>query len=126
MSVTTTQNPRTYATIRVLADYDLHHSRTNELDRQVSAEPNAPPAPPPLRDVSVAWETGFRRVPPHRPINHDLDFESRNAYNNDMERFVLYNLFHGILVVSHINKAWRATGGRLNDTLFRYRIGGEW
>ncbi|KAF2768447.1 hypothetical protein EJ03DRAFT_274177 [Teratosphaeria nubilosa] len=126
MSVTTTQNPRTYATIRLLADYDLHHSRADERDSQVSAEPNAHPAPPPTPDVSVPWETEFRRIPPHRPMNRDRDFESRNAYNNNIERVMLYNLFHGILVVSHINKVWRATGGRLNDTLFRYRIGGEW
>ncbi|KAG8624545.1 hypothetical protein KVT40_007612 [Elsinoe batatas] len=124
MSVTTTQNPATYNIVRTLADYDLHHSEPVEG----SAQGIAPPNQHPIRPSEVApenWETEYRRVPPHQPINRELDFEFRNTTLNGVETFFLYNMFTGIQMVQALNRTWRATGGRFNTSYFRWQVGGE-
>lgn len=99
MSVTTTANAQTYAGLRILQDYDLHHSE--ELAHSnVPVEPNPHPAPEGTGEPVEGWETEWRRIPPHRPINHDLDFEFRNTFTNNAERFFLFNMFGGIQLTS--------------------------
>lgn len=95
MSVTTTQNPTVYTIARTLADYELHHSQADQIAHDVSLNPR-PELPSVERDD---WETGYRRISPHRPIDYTLDFQSRNTTLNNIERFFLFNMFGGIMIV---------------------------
>ena len=96
MSVTLTENRTTYSFARTLADYDLQHSG----DEDVSEVPNPRPAPEGTGRNPEEWEDNFRRVPDYRPIDPDLDFEFRNTTTNGIERAFLWNMFHGIVLVS--------------------------
>ncbi|PNS17295.1 hypothetical protein CAC42_6978 [Sphaceloma murrayae] len=124
MSVTTTQNAATYNIVRTLADYNIQSTEPTEGSPQGISAPNEHPAPP--SDVQPEnWETSYRRVPAHRPINTELDFQHRNTTLNGVETFFLYNMFTGIQMVQALNRTWRATGGRINTTYFRWQVGGE-
>lgn len=35
-------------------------------------------------------------------------------------------MFAGVLIIGKVNDAWRATGGRLTDSLFKYPVGGQY
>ncbi|KAJ5786280.1 uncharacterized protein N7503_011492 [Penicillium pulvis] len=71
MSTTTTQ---TRASVPLLADYELHHS---------GSQVNEPPASSPSQQIS--WPAHYRRIPPHRPINYNLDYDERPAGSNPAE-----------------------------------------
>ena len=105
MSVTTTQNPRTYGIVRTLADYELHHSKEEE-EQSVNEVNTQPPssehAQRPLGSSPV-WETQYRRVPPYRPVDPELDFDSRNITLNRVETFFIFNMFGGISMVEVSN-----------------------
>ncbi|OCL07459.1 hypothetical protein AOQ84DRAFT_354956 [Glonium stellatum] len=120
MSVTTTQNAATYSTLPTLADYELHHSETPNP----APAPNSQPAPT-VRNPPE-WLTDYRRVPNYRPINRDLDQSQRRVYNNFGERAFINVMFAGLWLDVSLAKLWRATGGRFNDKIFRYKVGGEW
>lgn len=97
-TTTTTQTVPTYSMGRTLADYDLHHSepaapeprQAGEEDQDGSTEKHSNPPD---------WETEYRRVPPHRPVNRNLDIASRSITLNGVETFFVYNMFHGIRIV---------------------------
>ena len=100
MSVTTTKTRPTYSIARTLADYELHHSEPRADAAGEAAEPasqlrsgNAVQGNPPT------WETDWRRVPPYRPVNRELDVASRSITLNAVETFFVYNMFHGIQIV---------------------------
>ncbi|KAL1305026.1 hypothetical protein AAFC00_003925 [Neodothiora populina] len=97
MSVTVTENQTTYAFARTLADYDIHHSAEVE-DATHDLNPRA--APTGTGNNPETWESGYRRVPDHRPIDYDLDVQYRSVYQNNIERAFLWNMFNGIRVVS--------------------------
>lgn len=97
MSLTTTDNPLTYATVRLLADYDLQHSDIPE--GTTPAAPNPHPAPANVENPPD-WETNWRRVPAYRPADPEIDFEFRNTYNNNIERAFLWHMFRGVRLVS--------------------------
>ena len=141
MSVTLTQNRATYSIARTLADYDVHHSSQIEDTHE---ELNERPQPEGAGNNPARWEEGFRRVPEYRPIDHTLDFALRDTYNNNIERVVLWNMFTGIRIVTvsllittgilrgsdlylqAVNRLWRSTGGKIHDSYFRWRLGGEY
>lgn len=141
MSVTTTDNARITEIRHVLADYDLHHSQPSEEEAQPAPEPSA-------QEASIAnnppdWETEWRRVPPYRPIQNQLD-EQRNSYNNAIEQNFIRVMFGGVFMmavgdleyqmlkpwadfsIQSASTIWRATGGKFNSSYFQYKIGGEW
>ncbi|MCJ1445192.1 MAG: hypothetical protein MMC23_005697 [Stictis urceolatum] len=100
MSVTTTQNTCTYSIVRTLADYELHHSAEEDPDQAYDPEANRHPTPSSQpAENPRGWETEFRRVPQFRATNYDLEFESRNKYQNNIERFFIINMFGGIMMV---------------------------
>jgi len=123
--VTTSTNTTTQSVLHVLADYDLHHSG-------IPANPSEPAPPNERRDSDTrtsnppGWDEGHNRVPPYRPINRNLDMELRPGGANVPEAIFIATLLNGVNLNANINRLWRATGGRLNDKLFRYEIGGEW
>ncbi|KAG9739173.1 hypothetical protein KCU73_g9547, partial [Aureobasidium melanogenum] len=122
MSVTLTENQTVYSLGRTLADYDLQHSG-EETD--VPETPNSRPVPQGAGNNPADWEDSFRRVPDYRPVDYDLDFAYRNTTQNGIERAFIWNMFSGIVLTSATNRLWRATGGKLNNTYFRWQVGGE-
>jgi hypothetical protein len=96
-TTTTTQAVPRYSIARTLADYDLHHSTPEKPQAEGEAEQSASAAPetgnPPT------WETEYRRVPPHRPVNTQIDVASRSITLNGIETFFVYNMFNGIRIV---------------------------
>ncbi|KAI5249146.1 hypothetical protein E4T42_05337 [Aureobasidium subglaciale] len=122
MSVTLTENRVTYSLGRTLADYDLQHSGE---DSDVSAAPNSRSAPEGTSNNPSDWEDNFRRVPDYRPVDTSLDFSYRDTTQNGIERAFIWNMFNGIVLTSATNRLWRATGGKINNTYFRWQVGGE-
>lgn len=140
MSVTTTQNPVTGSVLQVLADYDLHHSGDPAQPREAD-NPNQRPQP--AANNPDWWPSNYNRIPPHRPINRNLDLEQRPGGVNIIERTFIFTMLNGCginavclqraeaykLFVTDVTQnaaqLWRTTGGRLNDKLFYYKIGGE-
>ncbi|SPO01438.1 uncharacterized protein DNG_04111 [Cephalotrichum gorgonifer] len=118
MSSTNTQT-RTART--VLQDYELHHSpapahvREPSAENDVSQRPDSPP-----------WETTYRRVPPYRPVDTNLDQSQRRVYTSGVEQVFIGTMFTGVFTVATAAKAWHGTVGRVNDRIFRYQIGGEY
>jgi hypothetical protein len=101
MSVDMAQTRVTYSIARTLADYELHHSQpfrdTTSLEE---AETNSQPLPGnSVESNPPSWETAWRRVPPHRPVNTELDMISRSTTLNAVETFFIYNMFNGIRLV---------------------------
>jgi hypothetical protein len=95
MSVTTTANPRTYEVQAVLADYDLHHSGAAD-DGDAVQNTNQPSQQSNPSD----WPTDYRRVPPYRPVNMELDQDERRVYNAFIERAFVAILFTGVVAQS--------------------------
>ncbi|KAF2688097.1 hypothetical protein K458DRAFT_428878 [Lentithecium fluviatile CBS 122367] len=123
MSVTTTANPHHYQLQTVLADYDLHHSSTEEEhDPSLNAHPT--PHSESLQHNPSHWPTEHRRVPAYRPVNRELDQSERRVYLNPVERVFVGVMFTGVFLQSTASKVWRGTAGRVWDV--GYRIGGEW
>lgn len=142
MSVTTTSNTTTQSVLKVLADYELTHSG-NDTDGTVEA-PNPRLVDQETRQNPDWWTRDYNGVPPYRPINYDLDHELRPWARPGIETAFVWTMLNGVGVVAvgslfHMlfmrvvltfgNQAtarlWRNTGGRLNDTIFRFSIGGE-
>ena len=94
MSVTTTDNARITTVRHLLADYDLHHSQPSLDESSAAPEPNF------QGDRSESnpsdWETQWRRVPAHRPVDPSLLEGDRNTYTNNIERTFIRVMFGGV------------------------------
>ncbi|KAK3642052.1 hypothetical protein LTR56_010923 [Elasticomyces elasticus] len=126
MSVTTTDNARLITVRHALGDYELHHSQPSDAE----ARPAPPPDSHPLSNNSSTtnppgWEDQWRRVPAHRSTNNQLD-DQRDVYQNEIEHNFVRVMFGGVNMMSSASHLWRATGGKLNETYFKFKIGGEW
>ncbi|CAI6096763.1 unnamed protein product [Clonostachys chloroleuca] len=107
---------------RVLRDYRLYHSRReNNITEHVNGENTNLPrsAHPP------GWDTTHRRVPPYRPADRERSQEEYNVYTSNVERAFITTMFTGVLINATMAKAWGASGGRINRSIFKYRVGGE-
>ncbi|ETN42317.1 uncharacterized protein HMPREF1541_01471 [Cyphellophora europaea CBS 101466] len=122
MSVTTTSNVSTQSVIRLLADYELTHSEGEQApaDTSVNERPRATSESNP-----AWWPTDHHGIPPHRPIDYTLDHEQRPWAASPIETAFVMTLLNGVGIVACISKVWRQTGGRINDNIFRFSIGGE-
>ncbi|KAJ6003440.1 hypothetical protein N7451_005987 [Penicillium sp. IBT 35674x] len=116
MSATTTTTTAT--SLSVLADYELHHS----------GEERSTPAPAPSVNTPqpADWPTDHRRMPAYRPANHNLDYNERTAGTGAGEYVFIQVMLHGVWLNAAASRLWRFTGGRVNDKIFHYEIGGEW
>ncbi len=99
MSVTTTANPVTATVLQALTDYDIHHSGNPEHPQT--------PEPPNQRDDSSAivenpadWDTEHRRVPPYRPIDHNLIGPERPGGVNIIETAFISTMFLGVRLIA--------------------------
>ncbi|EMC99526.1 hypothetical protein BAUCODRAFT_63267 [Baudoinia panamericana UAMH 10762] len=122
MSVTTTDNAR-ITTIRHALE--VSHDQPSDSEA-VSAPP--PNAQSPFAQAEAVnppgWEDRWRRVPSYRPIRNQLD-DQRNVYTNAVEQNFIRVMFGGVYMQSTLAQIWRATGGKLDDKAFNYKIGGE-
>ncbi|OJJ07130.1 hypothetical protein ASPVEDRAFT_56607 [Aspergillus versicolor CBS 583.65] len=119
MSRTETTNT---TTLSVLADYELHHSGS-EPSPNTSQNTTSPS---PTQQQPANWPTNHRRVPPYRPANRSLSFEERAAGSNLPEFIFIQSMLHGCWLNASVARLWRFTGGRINDRIFHYEIGGEY
>ena len=100
MSVTTTANPITTNTLRILADYEVHHSGEN-IENVTVEDPN-----PRSREAEAHvdnpdwWDRSHRRVPQHRPVNRNLDREERPDGVNPIERTFIFTMLNGVGLVA--------------------------
>jgi hypothetical protein len=89
---TTTTNVASQPLRTVLADYELHKSE--------------PPAASPVRSSPQGtqnpsdWPQDHRRIPPHRPVNRNLDRSQIMVYRNAGEHAFIQTMFFGIRVVT--------------------------
>ncbi|KAH8691283.1 hypothetical protein BGW36DRAFT_388030 [Talaromyces proteolyticus] len=74
----------------------------------------------------ASWPRSFRRMPPYRPINYDLDAQERPTGDNPVISVFLVIVFCGCGLMSTYAWAWRNTLGRFDKTSFYYQIGGEY
>jgi len=90
MSVTTTDNPITLQLQHVLQDYEI----------RLTGEGNGAPVAPVRLAIQVenppGWPQNYRRVPPYRPINRNLDWEQRPDGTNPIERAFIFTMLHGV------------------------------
>ncbi|KAL4975278.1 hypothetical protein BDW66DRAFT_152091 [Aspergillus desertorum] len=123
MSSTTTTTTTTAPTLSLLADYELHHSAPSSSSQSPSSQ--SQPLSPGQQANPPTWPAHHRRVPPYRPINRNLDFGERSAGSSVPEYIFVQTMLHGVWLNASIAQLWRATGGRINDRIFRYDVGGE-
>ncbi|KAJ5953654.1 hypothetical protein N7454_000550 [Penicillium verhagenii] len=116
MSVTATS---TATSLSVLADYELHHSG----ERSTS---DSTPTPSVNTPQPADWPTHHRRMPAHRPVNRNLDYNERTAGTSAGEFVFIQVMLHGVWLNAAVSRLWRFTGGRINDKIFHYEVGGEW
>ncbi|KAK3359950.1 hypothetical protein B0T25DRAFT_534291 [Lasiosphaeria hispida] len=83
------------------------------------------PSPPPAVENPPDWPTDYRQVPSYRPINYELDRESRPWGSNPVEAVIIFTMMHGVWFKGSVSWLWRNTGGRFNEAAFTERIGGE-
>jgi len=93
MSATTTETRTAVSTEQILKDYELHHSGSSESAPQT----NATPSPPRVQNPPT-WDDEHHRVPPYRPVNHELDQNERRIYNSNAERTFITVMFTGVIV----------------------------
>ncbi|KAF1816411.1 hypothetical protein P152DRAFT_446070 [Eremomyces bilateralis CBS 781.70] len=124
MSSTTAIEPAAATLMTLLRDHEVHRSRA-----PLTTPQSAPSLTPPVvfEAHTPTWRSDYRRVPPYRPLNRSLEHRSqRTVYQNVGEQAFVNVMLHGVWLNSNLAHLWRATGGKWNDSLFRYKIGGEW
>ncbi|KAK0254062.1 hypothetical protein B0A54_05470 [Friedmanniomyces endolithicus] len=126
MSVTTTDNARLITVRQALGDYELHHSQPPDAQAAPAPSPDAHPIPPDAPASNPpGWTDQWRRVPAYRPTNNQLD-DQREVYQNEVEHTFVRVMFGGVNMMSSASHLWRTTGGRINSTYFKFKVGGEW
>ncbi|PYH80124.1 hypothetical protein BO82DRAFT_241437, partial [Aspergillus uvarum CBS 121591] len=119
-TTTTTASTRV-GTLSVLSDYELHHSGEATPSSSLESTSNTTqPAQP------ANWPTDHRRVPAYRPANRELNLSERQAGANRAEFVFIQTMLHGVWLNAVVSRVWHATGGKINDKIFHYEIGGEW
>lgn len=85
MSTTTT----TTNTLSILADYEVHHSTSQQSGSERQSEPA-------LSSQPADWPTDHRRVPAFRPAQSNLSYEERPAGNGHPAEYAFIQIMlHG-------------------------------
>lgn len=85
-----------------LQDYTLHLSASSPD----AVEPNALDLDAPGTQIVQThqnppnWPTDFRRIPPYRPINHNLDLSERPNGSNTAELIFVFVMLNGVRLQS--------------------------
>ncbi|RNJ57251.1 hypothetical protein D7B24_006289 [Verticillium nonalfalfae] len=118
-TITQTVSRPNHLPSRLLDDYDLHHSGKAQKNTEETTPQGGLSAEPPH------WDVPHRRVPAYRPIDTERDQSQIRVYTHPAERVFIATMFTGVFVNATAAKAWRASFGRLNENIFKYKIGGE-
>lgn len=98
---TLTSTTESHARLRVVgypSDYDLYHSNnspslvTENNNELLSTSQRSPD----VNRETPEWPNHYRRVPPYRPVNHDLDQGERRVYTSGAERAFITMMFLGV------------------------------
>lgn len=83
------------------SDYEVHHSDSSpsfpSLDNETQDE--LPFTSQQMTDVNSEgpdWANHYRRIPPYRPVNRNLDQGQRRVYQNGAERAFITIMFLGV------------------------------
>ncbi|CAI7650105.1 unnamed protein product [Penicillium manginii] len=108
-------------TLAVLADYEVHHSGSQQPPQQ------AEQTEPVTSSQPADWPTDHRRVPAYRPVQQNLSYVERPAGNGHPAEYAFIQIMlHGVWLNASVARLWRFTGGKINDKIFHYDVGGEW
>ncbi|KAL4892401.1 hypothetical protein BDV59DRAFT_179839, partial [Aspergillus ambiguus] len=101
MSSTTTTTRTQTSSLSVLADYELHHS-----GREADTHSSTPQEPPAANTTAqpTNWTRDYRRVPPFRPINRNLDQSERPAGSNSGEFVFIQAMLHGVWLNASVSQ----------------------
>lgn len=107
MSVTTTANPISQSVLTILADYELTHSGNETTEGTVEA-----PNPRSVEEETSSsnpdwWTRDYNGVPPHRPINYNLDREQRPWARPGIETAFVWVMLNGVGAVAVSNSVLR-------------------
>lgn len=105
MSQTTlTSTAASQARLRVVgypSDYEVHHSDSpsspllNDNETRNEMQPISQ-QPTDVNGEGPEWSNHYRRIPPYRPINRNLNQEERRVYINGAERAFIAVMFLGV------------------------------
>lgn len=101
---TLTSTTETNARLRVVgypSDYDLHHSNNspsplsndNETQNELSSTSQRPAE---VNSEGPEWPDHYRRIPPYRPVNRNLEQGERRVYTSGAERAFITMMFIGV------------------------------
>ncbi|OLN95459.1 hypothetical protein CCHL11_09453 [Colletotrichum chlorophyti] len=122
MSVTATDNSITTTAQRdYLHDYQIR--LTGDVEEAFSRGNGD--APRPVAENPAGWYDQHRHVPPYRPANRNRDLADRPWGSNGVESAFVFVMLNGCWLQGVSNWLWRSTGGKINDTYFRFKVGGE-
>lgn len=148
MSITTTvqwNGEGTESLETTLHDYRMHLTGGRDEQECVSTRQENETVSQPI-DSPANWPTQYRRIPPYRPINRNLDLTERPNGSSRAELVFVTVMLNGIrlqsvrtehlslalgarltrLLLQGLVRAWEYTGGHWYPQLTRYKIGGEW
>lgn len=97
----TTESQTRLRVVGYPSDYEVHHSNTSpsspSLDNETQDElPSTSQQPTHVDREGPEWANHYRRIPPYRPINHDLNQGERRVYINGAERAFITMMFLGV------------------------------
>uniref|UniRef100_A0A093UKI5 Uncharacterized protein n=1 Tax=Talaromyces marneffei PM1 TaxID=1077442 RepID=A0A093UKI5_TALMA len=112
LTSSTTENQARLRVVGYPSEYEVHHSNTSpSLDNETHDEPlSTSQQPVNVNSEGPEWANHYRRIPPYRPVNRNLNQGERRVYINDAERAFITIMFLGVR----------------NNAVFGYKIGGEW
>lgn len=101
---TLTSTTESQARLRVVgypSDYEVHHSNTPSSPLSNDSEtqdelPSTSEQPPDVNSESPEWPNHYRRIPPYRPVNRNLNQGERRVYINAAERAFITMMFLGV------------------------------
>ncbi|BCR94956.1 uncharacterized protein AKAW2_12002A [Aspergillus luchuensis] len=119
-TTTTTSRAVDASTLSILSDYEIHHTGS-----ETQPQPRVPRDAVPVSQPAD-WPSHYRRIPSYRPVNRNLSYEERSAGTSPVEYMFIQTMLHGVWLNASVARLWRFTGGRINDKIFHYEVGGEW
>lgn len=99
MSVTTTANKTTQSVLHLLADYELTHSGNEDQLTEVE-EPNTRSRIETDAQNPSWWMMDYHGVPAYRPINYNLDRESRPWAQPGIETAFVWTMLNGVGLIA--------------------------
>lgn len=97
--MTTTSNVTTQNVVRLLADYELTHTGDDDDAAAGDSSVNERQPASTLSNPSW-WPTDHHGIPPHRPIDYNLDREQRPWGGSPVGNAFAWTLLNGVGIVA--------------------------